>query len=118
MRDPTRGGAATTLKEFVEGENFSIEIEEEKIPVDREVIGACELLGLDPLYIANEGKIIAIVSPEVSDDIIKDLRNIGCNEASIIGEVDYTSSKVLLKTLFGGRRILDKITYDLLPRIC
>ncbi|WP_027624753.1 hydrogenase expression/formation protein HypE [Clostridium lundense] len=119
LRDPTRGGVATTLKEFVEEEDFSIEIEEKKIPVDRDVAGACELLGLDPLYIANEGKMLAIVSPDVCDYIIKDLKDIGCSNASVIGEVvDYTPSKVLLKTLFGGRRILDKITYDLLPRIC
>lgn len=119
LRDPTRGGLATTLNEFVERENFSIQIEEEKIPIDREVIGACKLLGLDPLYIANEGKAVAIISEEVCENIIEDLMNIGCTNARIIGEVvDYTNSKILLNTAFGGKRILNKLTYDLLPRIC
>ena len=119
LRDPTRGGVATTLKEFVEDEKFSIEIKESLLPIDDEIRGVCDILGLDPLYIANEGKVLAVVSPEASERIICDLKKLGYSKASIIGEVvDYTVGKLLLKTELGGKRILDKLTYDMLPRIC
>lgn len=120
LRDPTRGGVATTLNEFVEGMNYSIEIEEESIPVDEDVRSACELLGLDPLYSANEGKLLAVVSENVCDEVIEKLRkNEASKNAAIIGTVtEYKPSKVLLKTQFGGTRILDKLSHDMLPRIC
>ena len=120
LRDPTRGGIATTLNEFTEGNSFSIELVEENIPVDLKVKTAAELLGLDPLYSANEGKILAVVSADAAEGIVEELRKIeGSKDAAIIGEiVDYMPSKVLLKTKFGGKRILDKLSYDILPRIC
>lgn len=120
LRDPTRGGIATTLNEFIEGMNYSIEIYEDKIPIDDDVSAACDLLGLDPLYSANEGKVLAVVSEEVCSKIIDDLKQIpGAENAAVIGEViDYKPPKVLLKTRFGGIKILDKLSYDMLPRIC
>lgn len=120
LRDPTRGGVATTLNEFTEGNNFSIELIEDNIPVDLEVKTAADLLGLDPLYSANEGKMLAVVSADIADRVIEDLRKIESSKnAAIIGEVvDYMPAKVLLKTKFGGKRILDKLSYDVLPRIC
>lgn len=120
MRDPTRGGIATTLNEFVENIEYSIELGEELIPIDDNVKNACDLLGLDPLYSANEGKALIVVSEEIAEAFLKDLREIhSFKDASIIGQVvDYTKSKVILKNPLGGKRILDKLSYDLLPRIC
>lgn len=120
LRDPTRGGVATTLNEFTEDMDFSIEIEEDNVPVDKNVSTACELLGLDPLYSANEGKVLIIASEKVADEIVKDLRNIELSkDAAIIGEVvDYMASKVILKSTLGGKRILEKLSHDILPRIC
>jgi hydrogenase expression/formation protein HypE len=120
LRDPTRGGVATTLNEFIEGQDYSILIEEDRVPVDDDVLAACDLLGLDPLYSANEGKVLAVVSESVCSKIVEELRNIsGAFNAAVIGEViDYKPSKVLIKTKFGGRRILDKLSHDMLPRIC
>lgn len=120
MRDPTRGGVATTLNEFTENMEYSIELIEESIPIDEDVKAAASLLGLDPLYSANEGKALIIVSKEASEELLKDLRAIEeFNNAAIIGEVvDYLSSKVVLKNFLGARRILDKLTYEPLPRIC
>lgn len=120
MRDPTRGGVATTLNEFTEGMEFSIELEEQKIPIDANISTACDLLGLDPLYSANEGKILAVVSEKVAESLIDDLRKIEhSKDAAIIGEVtEYMPSKVIIKGVLGGRRIIDKLSHDILPRIC
>lgn len=120
LRDPTRGGVATTLNEFTEGMNFSIEIDEDSVPIDKDVRTACELLGLDPLYSANEGKVLIIASESAADNIVNDLRNIEISkDAAIIGEVvDYIPSKVILKSTLGGKRILEKLSHDILPRIC
>lgn len=120
LRDPTRGGVATTLNEFTEGMDFSIELEEDSIPVDANVSTACELLGIDPLYSANEGKVLIVADEKVADNIVKDLRNIKeSKDAAIIGQVvDYMSSKVILKSTLGGKRILEKLSHDILPRIC
>lgn len=120
MRDPTRGGIATTLNEFVEKRDIGIELKENDIPVDYRVMGACELLGIDPLYSANEGKAILVVSKNISSEIIDDLRKIDIfKNSSIIGEVtkEYTS-KVIITNEYGGKRILGKLTSDILPRIC
>lgn len=120
MRDPTRGGIATTLNEFVEKRNICIELKENDIPVDDRVMGACELLGIDPLYSANEGKAILVVSKNISSEIIDDLRKVDkFKYASVIGEVtrEY-SSKVIVTNNYGGKRILGKLTSDILPRIC
>lgn len=120
LRDPTRGGLATTLNELAEQSNVGIRIEEEKIPVHEEVHGACEMLGFDPLYVANEGKLVAIVPPEDAEAILEAMQqNIYGNEAAIIGEVRREHpGRVVMKTRVGASRIIDMLTGDLLPRIC
>lgn len=120
LRDPTRGGVATTLNEFTENRQFSIELYENKLPIDKDVQTACDLLGIDPLYSANEGKVLAVVSKDAAESIILDLRKLdeSCN-AEIIGEVkESNSGRVLLNSIYGGKRIIDKLSYDQLPRIC
>lgn len=120
LRDPTRGGIATTLNEFVEGGHLSIELYEESIPINDETNSLCEILGIDPLYSANEGKILAIVDSSIADNLINDLHNsdYGRN-AKIIGKVTKNyPAKVVLHTLLGGKRILSKLTGAQLPRIC
>ncbi len=120
MRDPTRGGLATTLKEIAVDSRNCIEIEEASIPVPPGVKGACELLGLDPLYVANEGILIAIVSPDVADLLVKTMRKHPLGKhACIIGEVKKApSGMILLKTAIGGTRIVEMLSGDQLPRIC
>jgi len=120
MRDPTRGGLATTLKEIAVDSGCGIMIDEKSVPVPPGVKGACELLGLDPLYVANEGILIAIVSPDVAETLVKTMRKhpLG-KEACIIGEVrESPSGMVLLRTSIGGTRIVDMLSGDQLPRIC
>ena len=120
MRDPTRGGLAVTLNDFAGKSNVGIVIEEQKIPVAREVRAACELLGLDPLHIANEGKLVAIVPSEKAEAVLKAMRQhkYGKN-ATIIGEiVDKHPGRVVMKTLLGASRIIDMPVGELLPRIC
>ncbi len=120
MRDPTRGGLATTLKEIAVDSGCAIMIEEESVPVPPGVKGACELLGLDPLYVANEGILIAIVSPDIAETLVKTMRKhpLG-KESRIIGEVkESPSGMVLLRTSIGGTRIVDMLSGDQLPRIC
>ncbi len=120
MRDPTRGGLATTLNEIAEEGTTGILINEKDIPVAEEVNGACQLLGLDPLYIANEGKAIVIVAPGDEDKALEAMRRseYGKN-AAIIGEVTGDNTgKVLLKTTLGVTRIVDMMTAENLPRIC
>jgi len=120
LRDPTRGGLATTLNELAEQSKISIRIEEEKIPVREEVWGACEMLGLDPLYVANEGKLVAIVPAEDADKILLAMRNTCYGEnAAIIGEVSAENpGRVVMKTSLGTSRIIDMLVGDPLPRIC
>jgi len=120
LRDPTRGGLATTLNELAKQSKVSIRIEEEKIPVREEVLAACEMLGFDPLYVANEGKIVAIVPAKDADKILKVMREnrYGTN-AAIIGEVGAEHpGRVVMKTCLGASRIVDMLVGDLLPRIC
>lgn len=119
MRDPTRGGLATTLNELAKQSNVGIVIEESKIPIEDPVRGACELLGYDPLYVANEGVLVAIVAAEDAERILNKMKKnkYGLN-ASIIGEVIERPKIVLLKTIIGGNRIVDMLTGELLPRIC
>jgi len=120
MRDATRGGVATVLNELTAKIPYGIEIEEDAIPVSRGVRAMCELLGFDPLYIANEGKVILVV-PEQESSLVLEImrRNILGRESSIIGRVvqDHPG-KVVLKTTTGGKRIVDVLTGDQLPRIC
>ena len=120
LRDPTRGGVATTLNEFVEGSGLGIEIGEEKIPVRPQVQAACELLGLDPLYCANEGKLLCIVAPEDAEKALAAMKSLPEGEnAAVIGSVSARyPGKLVMNTAFGGSRILQKLTGAQLPRIC
>ncbi|MHB8105290.1 MAG: hydrogenase expression/formation protein HypE [Dehalococcoidales bacterium] len=120
MRDPTRGGLATTLNDFAEKSNVGIKIEEDKVPVAKAVLAACELLGLDPLYIANEGKLVAVVPAKDADTVLAAMKNhkYGKN-ATIIGEVTSDHPRrVVMKTALGASRIVDMPVGELLPRIC
>jgi len=120
LRDPTRGGLATTLNELAKQSKVSIRIEEEKIPVREEVLAACEMLGFDPLYVANEGKLVAIVPAKDADKVLKSMReNYYGTGAAIIGEVKAEHpGRVVMKTCLGASRIVDMLVGDLLPRIC
>lgn len=120
LRDPTRGGVATTLNEFTEQMPFSIELEETALPVDPAVEAACDMLGLDPLYCACEGRMLAVCAPESSEAVLDAIKKIpGGENAARIGTVtEDMPGKVLLKTPIGGRRILAKLTGMQLPRIC
>jgi hydrogenase expression/formation protein HypE len=120
MRDPTRGGLATTLNEFVINQSFGIEVFEENIPVREPVRVLCELLGLDPLYMANEGKILMVVPESFAEDVVRALKThpLG-REAAIIGRItERFPGKVSMKTVVGGERIIDMLMDDPLPRIC
>lgn len=120
MRDPTRGGVATSLNELARDCGLSIALEEELIPTRDAVRGACELLGLDPLHIANEGQFLAVVSPEYAQAAINALASTpGGEEARIIAEVrEKPAGCVLVNTRYGGSRIIDMLVGDPLPRIC
>ena len=120
LRDPTRGGVATTLNEFVEDSGLGIEIEEDKIPVRPQVQAACELLGLDPLYCANEGKLLCVVAPEDTEKALAAMKSLPEGEnAAVIGSVSARyPGKLVMNTAFGGSRILQKLTGAQLPRIC
>ena len=120
LRDPTRGGVATTLNEFVEGTALGIELEEARIPVRPQVQAACDMLGLDPLYCANEGKLLAVAAPENADAVLAAMRGheLGAH-AAVIGEVtERYPGKLTLRTAFGGSRVLQKLSGAQLPRIC
>ena len=120
LRDPTRGGVATTLNEFIEGTPLGIELEEEQIPVRPQVRAACDMLGLEPLYCANEGKLLAVVPAERAEDALAVLRSLPEGEnAARIGRVtaDFPG-KLVIRTPLGGRRILQKLSGAQLPRIC
>lgn len=120
MRDPTRGGLASTLNEIAVQSRVGMVIEESKIPIREPVQGACELLGLDPLYVANEGKLVAVVKGEASGKVLEAMRaNPLGRDAQIIGEVvPGPEGTVLLKTKIGGTRVLDMLIGESLPRIC
>jgi hydrogenase expression/formation protein HypE len=120
MRDPTRGGLATSLNEIAIQSNTGIELLEDQIPVRESVLGACEILGLDPLYIANEGKLIAIVGSADAEKVLDCMRAHSYGrEAAIIGSVvSEDRGRVFMKTGVGGTRILDMLAGEQLPRIC
>ena len=120
LRDPTRGGLATTLNELATQSKVSIRIEEERIPVREEVLAACEMLGFDPLYIANEGKLVAIVPAEDANRVLEVMqKNHYGKDAAIIGEVRAEHpGRVVMKTRLGSSRIVDMLVGDILPRIC
>lgn len=120
MRDPTRGGLAATLNELAHQSGVGFRIAEELVPVKPEVVAACDLLGLDPLYVANEGKLVAIVAPEAAEKVLEAMRAhpLG-REAVIIGEaVADEHNFVQMTTAFGGGRIVDWLSGEQLPRIC
>jgi len=120
MRDPTRGGLASSLNEIAASSKVGIELSETSIPIREEVRGACEMLGLDPLYVANEGKLIAIVEPSGADQLLAAMRAhpLGAN-AQIIGTVTAKhAGMVTERTAFGTTRIVDMLSGDQLPRIC
>jgi hydrogenase expression/formation protein HypE len=120
LRDPTRGGIGTSLNEIAVQSKVGIEIYEEAIPIREEVSGVCELLGFDPLYIANEGKLLAFVAPDHAEKVLATIKdNEYGKDASIIGKVVADSpAKVFMKTPIGGTRIVDMLTGEQLPRIC
>ncbi len=120
MRDPTRGGLATTLKEIAIDANLGIIVNEKDIPLDGGVLGACELLGLDPLYVANEGLLVAFVEKNVSKSLVEHMKKHPLGRGSvIIGEVIQEKiGNVMLKTRIGGTRVLDMLSGEQLPRIC
>lgn len=120
MRDATRGGIATVLNEFAQSSQCAMRIDEAALPVREPVRGMCEILGLDPLYLANEGKVITIVAREQADSLLETMRNHPHGkDSAIIGEViEAPAERVILSTRFGGDRIVDMLVGEQLPRIC
>jgi hydrogenase expression/formation protein HypE len=120
LRDPTRGGLSSTLNEIASSSNVGMELDETNIPVREEVRGACEMLGLDPLYVANEGKLVAVVSPSAAQDALCALQSHALGkDAAIIGRVTAEHPRmVVMRTPFGTTRIVDMLAGDQLPRIC
>lgn len=120
LRDPTRGGVSSTLNEIAEQSHVGIQLEESAIPIREDVRGACEMLGLDPLYVANEGKLIAIVAPEAAESVLAAMRKdpLGKN-AELIGTVVASPSPIVtIRTALGTSRCVDMLAGDQLPRIC
>ena len=120
MRDATRGGIATVLNEYAEASKVCMRLDESALPIRDEVRGMCEILGLDPLYLANEGKLVAIVPAEFADVVIGVMKSHPAGvDSAIVGEVTATpESGVILSTLFGGQRMVDMLVGEQLPRIC
>src|SRR4029077_14661750 len=120
LRDPTRGGVTSALTEIAQTAKVGMLLNESSIPISEEVKGACEILGLDPLYVANEGKLLAIVTQEDVESALKALRAhpLG-KDATVIGEVvDEHPGFVMMKTRVGGTRVVDMLSGEQLPRIC
>ena len=120
LRDPTRGGVATTLNEFVEGTELGIVLREEDVPIRPQVRSACAMLGLEPLYCANEGKVLAVIAAEDAQTVLDAMRDTDeGRDAAVIGTVsDAYPGRLVMETAFGGKRILQKLTGAQLPRIC
>ena len=119
MRDPTRGGVATSLNELARDSGLGVILQEDRIPVRDGVRGACELLGLDPLHIANEGQFLAVVDAGYAGRAVDALHACGCEDATVIGQVhEQPTSTVLGMTGYGGTRVIDMLVGDPLPRIC
>jgi hydrogenase expression/formation protein HypE len=120
LRDATRGGVASVLNEIARASGVAMVVEEAAVPVDPAVAGAAELLGIDPMYVANEGTFVAFVAPDAADAALVALRGAdGCARATEIGEVKTEPpGMVLVNTAFGGRRVMDQLVGDPLPRIC
>jgi hydrogenase expression/formation protein HypE len=120
LRDPTRGGLATSLNEIARASQVGIVLEEGSIPVRPAVQSACEMLGFDPLYVANEGKLLAIVEEQEAENVLETMRGERYGEAAVlIGTVtDEPRGRVLMKTLIGSHRVVDELSGEMLPRIC
>jgi hydrogenase expression/formation protein HypE len=120
MRDATRGGVASVLNELARASTVAMIVREATVPVAPAVAGATELLGIDPMYVANEGKLVAFVAREAAEEALAALRRVpGCESAALIGEVKTEPpGMVLVETSFGGRRVMDQLVGDPLPRIC
>jgi hydrogenase expression/formation protein HypE len=120
LRDPTRGGVATVLNEIAGQANLGVELKQSAIPIDATVQSACEVLGLDPLYVANEGVFVAIVSPEIAEKTVSILQSFdGCQAATQVGIITSNHpKKVLIESGIGGRRVVNMLTGEQLPRIC
>jgi hydrogenase expression/formation protein HypE len=120
LRDATRGGVASVLNEIARAAGVAVLVRERDVPVAPAVAGAAELLGIDPMYVANEGKLVAFAAPDAADDALAALRAVaGCEQAEEIGEVKAEPpGMVLVETAFGGRRVMDQLVGDPLPRIC
>jgi hydrogenase expression/formation protein HypE len=120
MRDATRGGVASVLNELARASSVAMIVREGAVPVRPDVAGAAEILGIDPMYIANEGKLVAFVAPDSAEAALEALRNVsGCEAAAEIGEVrTEPPGMVLVETSFGGKRVMDQLVGDPLPRIC
>ena len=120
LKDPTRGGLATVLTEVARDTKLGIDILQKALPIDEQVYGACEILGLDPLYVANEGIFISIVAPEIADQYVAKLQSFEpCKNAAIIGEVEESHpGKVILTSQIGGKRVVNMLVGEQLPRIC
>jgi hydrogenase expression/formation protein HypE len=120
MRDATRGGVASALNELARASGVGISVREDAVPVRPDVSAACELLGIDPMYVANEGTLVAFVPPEAAEEALAALREVeGCEPAALIGEVvSEPEGMVVVETAFGGRRVMDLLAGDPLPRIC
>jgi hydrogenase expression/formation protein HypE len=120
LRDATRGGVASVLNELARSSQVAMLVRESAVPIDPAVAGASELLGIDPMYVANEGKLVAFVAPEAVDEALGALRSVpGCERAAEIGEVrTEPPGMVLVETSFGGKRVMDQLVGDPLPRIC
>jgi hydrogenase expression/formation protein HypE len=120
MRDATRGGVASVLNELARSSSVAMIVREGEIPVHPAVAGAAEILGIDPMYVANEGKLVAFVAPNAAERALAALRSVdGCEAAAEIGEVRTEPPRmVLVQTSFGGRRVMDQLVGDPLPRIC
>jgi len=120
LRDPTRGGVASVLNEIADAASVGITIQEDRVPISQEVQGACEILGLDPLYVANEGKLLAFVPPDACDEVLAAMRKhpLGAS-ATVIGEVTSSHPGVVVMTSsIGGTRVVDMLSGEQLPRIC
>lgn len=120
LTDPTRGGIATVLKEIAQFSNIGIEISQSKLPIDEQVASACELLGLDPIYVANEGLFIGFVTEEIADDFLKSLQKDknGANAAIIGSVVAEHPKQVIMESGIGGKRVVSMLPGEQLPRIC
>jgi len=117
MRDPTRGGLATVAHELARASGLGVQLAEGSIPVNDAVQSVCELLGFDPLYLACEGRVVAVIAPEAAEAALAELRRVAPG-AALIGELRAGAAQVVLDTAFGGQRVLDELEDDPLPRIC